>query len=69
MIKLYMGLSNCDVRMHCIALNGNDTSHQAQSMAKPMKITKLVKNVKFTQKYTLFLSKLFIMILSRNINI
>ena len=33
------------------ALNGNDTSH-CQPMAKPYEITKLLKNVKFTLKYS-----------------
>ena len=42
MIKLYTGLSDV-VKM---ALNGNDTS-QYQSMAKHIKIPKLVKNMMY----------------------
>ena len=69
MIKLYTGLSNCDVRMHCIGLNRNDTSIY-QSMAKTYEITNLVQNVKKTQNCDeCLMYKLFMMISSRNINI
>ena len=44
MIKLYTGLSTCDAH----SIKWEYKSH-SQSMAIPMKITKLVKNVKNTQ--------------------